>query len=366
MLPLVEPVFGDGKSWWAFLITAVPFLVYLAGTSFGTQMENIRKTAPAHDMRGYCRSMSDQLKESIERLPAADAEDVKTRLDLEVVQTSLDDESSEVSVLVQNCATLLNSTDSDFVDVDLQLQGEIRALREYVSHFYGLEAMVEEDRIDEIRPAYAEFLESQNAEALKLNSTFYPYLYSFACLTALVAILFAFPGYLKQPFRVTPFAVGVGVVGIVVWLGLWWLDKEYLHIGAYFGANSRAGFNPWEELKDTPTWMYTFMGIRLLGLCLVIPLAEEFFSRGFLMRYIEDIDWDQIPIGEATWKGIVGIIAYGAMTHPGEIVAAVAWFGLITWMYLKTKNIWDCVVAHSVTNTLLAVYVLTTDTWELW
>ena len=112
--------------------------------------------------------------------------------------------------------------------------------------------------------------------------------------------------------------------------------------------------------------MYGFLTIRLLGLCLVIPIAEEFFARGFLIRYIEDIDWDQIPIGEVTWKGLAGILAYGAMTHPGEVVAALAWFGLITWMFLKTKNIWDCVVAHAVTNALLAVFVITTNTWELW
>ena len=132
--------------------------------------------------------------------------------------------------------------------------------------------------------------------------------------------------------------------------------------------NSRAAFNPFVELgpPQPSWWMYTFVGIRLLGLCIVIPIAEEFFARGFLMRYIEDIDWDQIPLGEATWKGLAGIIAYGAMTHPGEIVAAVAWFGLITWMYLKTKNIWDCVVAHSVTNGLLAAFVIVTGTWELW
>jgi CAAX prenyl protease-like protein len=207
-----------------------------------------------------------------------------------------------------------------------------------------------------------------DAEVPTLTETWYPTLYTAACLLAFVAVLIALPGYLKHPFRVSPMAIGVGVVGIFVWLGLWWLDKETLQIGHWMGGNSRAAFNPFVELGEpTPAWwMYTFIGIRLLGLCIVIPIAEEFFARGFLMRYIEDIDWDQIPLGEATWKGLAGIIAYGAMTHPGEIVAAVAWFGLITWMYLKTKNIWDCVVAHSVTNALLAVFVIVTGTWELW
>jgi hypothetical protein len=238
-----------------------------------------------------------------------------------------------------------------------------------VRHFFELEAMDEENDIDRIREVHAKWLERQGEAAAnlpKLNTSWYPTLYSVACIAAFVAVLIALPGYLKIPFRVSGIAVAVGVVGIFVWLGLWWLDKQYLHIGEFFAPNSRAGFNPWAELADNPTWMYTFVGIRLLGLCLVIPIAEEFFARGFLMRYIEDIDWDQIPVGEATWRGLAGIIGYGAMTHPGEILAAVAWFSLVTWMYLKTKNIWDCVIAHSITNILLAVYVLATATWELW
>ncbi len=364
MLPLVDPVFGDGKSWTAFLITAVPFLVYLAGTSLGAHLENLRKTEPVHTMRGVCRAMSDELKGSLETLPVEQGTELINRLELAKVQTALDDESSEVGVLVQQCEQLLTS---DFSDVNPVIQKDILRFREFVQHFFELEAMVEEDNVDEIRDAYAEFQSRQEGAQLpELNQTWYPQLYSIACLTAFVVILFAMPGYLKQPFRITPLAIGVGVAGIFVWLGLWWLDENVLHIGRMVSDTKRAGFNPWQELADNPTWMYTFVGIRLLGLCLVIPIAEEFFARGFLMRYIEDIDWDQIPIGEATWKGLAGIIVYGAMTHPGEIVAAVAWFGLVTWMYLKTKNIWDCVIAHAITNALLAAYVITTGTWELW
>jgi hypothetical protein len=31
----------------------------------------------------------------------------------------------------------------------------------------------------------------------------------------------------------------------------------------------------------------------------------------------------------------------------------------------KTKNLWDCVVAHAVTNLLLGAYVLWSGHWEL-
>jgi hypothetical protein len=50
----------------------------------------------------------------------------------------------------------------------------------------------------------------------------------------------------------------------------------------------------------------------------------------------------------------------------GEIFAAAAWFSLVTWLMIRTRNIWDCVAAHAVTNFLLGVYVVTQGQWQLW
>ncbi|MCA9266763.1 MAG: CPBP family intramembrane metalloprotease, partial [Planctomycetales bacterium] len=99
---------------------------------------------------------------------------------------------------------------------------------------------------------------------------------------------------------------------------------------------------------------------------LLIPLGEEFFLRGWLMRYVDDPDWDLIPLGLAGKLGILSAVVYGVVAHVGEPLAALAWFSLITWMYLKTKNIWDCVFAHMTTNLLLGLYVIFTGTWALW
>jgi hypothetical protein len=33
---------------------------------------------------------------------------------------------------------------------------------------------------------------------------------------------------------------------------------------------------------------------------------------------------------------------------------------------VRTKNIWDCVAAHVVTNFLLGMYVVTQNQWQLW
>jgi membrane protease YdiL (CAAX protease family) len=59
-------------------------------------------------------------------------------------------------------------------------------------------------------------------------------------------------------------------------------------------------------------------------------------------------------------------IGFPALAHPGEVFASLAWFGMVTWLLIRTKNIWDCVAAHAITNLLLGIYVLTFDQWQLW
>lgn len=365
MLPLVPPVFGK----LAFWITVVPFLIYWGGTQLGSYVENIRKVQPAHEMRGICSSHAKLLIEKLQSpgIPEVTRDELLDRIDMEAVSEVFTDEDSSVTSLVQRCNKLFEADLSSYPD---DLADSVTSFGDYVRHWMELKDLEDRNENDEIIPEHTKFVEAHPNDGMltapTLRKSWYPMLYSIACISALIAVIFALPGYLKIPFRVTPLAIGVGVVGIIVWVGLWYIDNTFIGIGKYFAPNARAGFNPFEELKANPTWMYAFLGIRLLGLALVIPIAEEFFTRGFLIRYIEDIDWDQIPIGEATWKGWAGIMIYGAASHPGEILAALAWFGLIMWLYLRTKNIWDCVVAHGVTNGLLAVYVIYTDTWELW
>ena len=38
---------------------------------------------------------------------------------------------------------------------------------------------------------------------------------------------------------------------------------------------------------------------------------------------------------------------------------------MITWLMLKTRSIWDCVVAHAATNLILGIYVVLSGTWRL-
>ena len=201
-------------------------------------------------------------------------------------------------------------------------------------------------------------------DMFKVVESTYPYTYVLTIGVTSVFVLAFCWGYFKIPFRLSYWGFVYGAVGIVVWIGLVKLDEMTFNLGGM--TPGRAAFNPFEELADNKSFMMQFLGLRLFGMILIVPLIEEFFIRGFLMRYVDDPDWDEVPIGVFRLGGLLAPTIYGLATHLTEPLAAIAWFSMITVLYRKTNNIWDCVVAHAVTNGLLAWYVIQYEQWQLW
>jgi CAAX prenyl protease-like protein len=209
------------------------------------------------------------------------------------------------------------------------------------------------------------------AGRLGIRYRHYPIVYTVKIAGTIAAMLFVLPGYRQFPFRVSPLAIGVGVVGVVLWIvlcHLQWERKalEPLGLASFLGLGERPAYNPLDQLAATPVLAYAFLAIRFLGLALVVPIIEEFFLRGFLMRVVISERWWEVPFGAITPLAAVVGTAVPMLMHPGELLAALVWFSLVTWLMVRTKNIWDCVAAHAVTNLLLGIYVVTCGQWQLW
>ena len=212
------------------------------------------------------------------------------------------------------------------------------------------------------------------AIGLAIPYTFYPWLYTIKIAATLAAVAFVLPGYRQFPPRVTLLGIVVGVIGGPLWIGICSLQVEHtyllpllekLHAGWIVGSGVRAAYNPFEQLADQPLWAWSFLAVRFLGLVAVVPLIEEFFLRGFVMRFVVDAQWWDVPFGKVNRLAIVLGTAVPMMMHPGELLAALLWFSMITWLMLKTRNIWDCVIAHAATNLILGVYVVLSGDWRL-
>jgi CAAX prenyl protease-like protein len=226
-------------------------------------------------------------------------------------------------------------------------------------------------KAETLSPETLQRMSEGTANAFGFRYKHYPIAYTIKIALTVAAILFVLPGYRQFPFHVSPLALVVGVVGVVIWIALCRLQLEQKLLGplgldVLLGLGERPAYNPLEQLRDNPAWAYTFLAIRFLGLALIVPIVEEFFLRGFLMRFVITDRWWEVPFGDVTRTAIIVGTAVPMLMHPGELLAAAAWFSLVTWLMIRTRNIWDCVAAHAVTNLLLGVYVVTQGQWQLW
>ncbi len=214
----------------------------------------------------------------------------------------------------------------------------------------------------------------RNWLGLAIPGKYYPIFYTVKVVVVLAVLAWFWPVYRQFPFRVSPLAIIVGVVGVLLWVGITRLGLEqqfFTWLGPdnfltqWFGSEGRPAYNPLAALKDQPALAYAFLAVRFLGLALLVPVIEEAFLRAFLMRYVMHENWTEIPFGVVNRMAVAVGILLPVLYHP-EHLAALVWFSLVTWLMVRTKNFWDCVAAHATTNLLLGIYVVVAGAWQLW
>ena len=130
---------------------------------------------------------------------------------------------------------------------------------------------------------------------------------------------------------------------------------------------------PWGQLREVPVvspyapdvvgWTLTL--VRLLGSALVISVIEEFFWRGFVYRWYQRRDFLAVDPGRfdvPAWLIVAVVFGFEHAEWLAGTVTGLAY----GWLYIRTRDIWACCVAHATTNLLLGVYVLATGSWAFW
>ncbi len=109
-----------------------------------------------------------------------------------------------------------------------------------------------------------------------------------------------------------------------------------------------------------------FIAVRVLESAILVPVFEELFWRGWLMRYAIRPDFESVPLGRYTAVSFWAVALLFAAEHGPYwevgLIAGVAY----NWWLVRTRNLADCVLAHAVTNALLAGYVLVFNQWQYW
>jgi len=170
-----------------------------------------------------------------------------------------------------------------------------------------------------------------------------------------------------RPHRHVAAGVAAGLVGIALWIFL-----SHLQLERYLSAllpealqpKGRVAFDPFTSIAN-PGARWAFVGFRLVGLVLVVPIAEELFWRGFLLRWLISPNWQEQRLGQFSGFSFAGVVVVFTLAHP-EWLAAAVYCALLNGLIYWKRDLWTCVVAHGVSNLVLAIYILSTQHWELW
>jgi CAAX prenyl protease-like protein len=163
--------------------------------------------------------------------------------------------------------------------------------------------------------------------------------------------------YHFRPLRGVWFVIAIGVVVFVVWVA----PQSLLGF-----PSRRIGFNP-TLLQAHPLASYATIVLRFARLVIVVPLVEEIFWRGFLLRYLINDDFWRVPFGAFSWFPFVAVTIAFALSHAVvDWSAALVCGALYNWVAHRTKSLGSCVLAHAITNLLLGAWIMRTQQWGFW
>jgi CAAX prenyl protease-like protein len=200
------------------------------------------------------------------------------------------------------------------------------------------------------------------ASLLGIPTSAYPIAYSIRVAATAIAIALAWPRIRRWVGTTTWWPIPLGLALVVPWIVLASLQRE---LGWTTPTLARSGFDPFEYYGPGSAAGWAFVAVRAIGLVMLVPLAEELFLRGFLMRYVIDENFWTVPFGKLTLASAMACLAYAASTHPAEIMAAICWFAVVSGIAVATRRPIDAILAHAATNIALGAYVIATKSWWL-
>ncbi|MFL6710303.1 MAG: CAAX prenyl protease-related protein [Massilia sp.] len=147
-------------------------------------------------------------------------------------------------------------------------------------------------------------------------------------------------------------AIITGIVVLILWLNL---GAAWMTIG------SASGYDPRSD--GAIDWL--LVAIRIAGAALVVPVMEELFWRSFVLRWLDRPDFSSVSPGAVSVKAIaISSLLFGVEHNLwfAGLVAGLAY----ALLYRRHQRLWSPILAHGVTNGLLGLYVVATNSWQYW
>jgi len=158
-------------------------------------------------------------------------------------------------------------------------------------------------------------------------------------------------------------SIGFGLLIFAVWIAPDLIAPGYRHHWLF--SNSITG-KPESTMAEALRHHTVFLAFRIVGTAIVVPIVEELFWRGFLLRWLTRSNFTSIALGDwsrsAFW---ITAVLFASEHGPYWEVGLLTGLGLNLWLRW-TRSLADCILAHAVANAALAAYVLGAGRWEYW
>src|SRR5262249_31138367 len=180
-------------------------------------------------------------------------------------------------------------------------------------------------------------------------------LYAFKVLATGAALCWYTRTYRRLDWSWSWWAVGAGLGVYVFWIALGFYPPGQSHSSNL--AERLA------ELSGGSAAMWLFF--RVVGSSVTVPVAEELAFRGYVMRRIGSAEFDQQPYQRCSWLAVAVSSALFGFMHDRWLAGALA--GLVYALAARRRGkLADAVIAHALTNALIAATVLLGRQWWLW
>jgi CAAX prenyl protease-like protein len=109
-----------------------------------------------------------------------------------------------------------------------------------------------------------------------------------------------------------------------------------------------------------------WIALRALAAIVTVPIAEELAFRAYLIRRVMSSDFEKLPPTAFSWPAlIVSSVVFGLL-HGDRWIAGVAAGLIYGLIFVRKGRIADSILAHAVTNAILAAMVLLGGAWQYW
>jgi CAAX prenyl protease-like protein len=106
--------------------------------------------------------------------------------------------------------------------------------------------------------------------------------------------------------------------------------------------------------------------LRSMRASLIVPIVEELFWRGWMMRWLIDVDFEKVPLGTYAPKAFWIVALMFAAEHGPYWDVGLAAGVLFNYWMVRTRSLGDLILSHAVANFCLCAYVIGAGKWEYW